>query len=96
MYQLIGFVIQGYCVHSKRWNLGIKCTLFDWKYLSAYTKSTVLDCIDITSIKKTFLYVGVRLPFLPTVFPCEGWKESEKSVACMGGTAAAVKFVSLI
>lgn len=45
------------------WTCFIKCTLFDEKCLSAYINSTVLDCIDTTSIK-LFLYDGVRLSFL--------------------------------
>lgn len=56
------FVKQGYGVHSAI-HLGYKNALILTENVcSAYTKSTVLDCIDTTSIK-SLLYVGVCVPF---------------------------------
>lgn len=51
-------LIHGYCVPSMQQNMGIKCTLLIENVLSAYTKSTVLDCIDTKSIN-TLLYIWV-------------------------------------
>lgn len=59
------FVKQGYAVHSAI-DLGYKnALLLTENVCSAYTKSTVLDCIDTTSIKSIF-YVSVCVPFTTT------------------------------
>lgn len=59
------FVKQGYGVHSAI-DLGYKnALLLTENVCSAYAKSTVLDCIDNTSIKSIF-YIGVSLPFAAT------------------------------
>lgn len=59
------FVKQGYGVQSAI-DLGYKnALLLTENVCSAFAKSTVLDCIDNTSIKSIF-YIGVSLLFAAT------------------------------